>query len=146
MEMLTPPHLDDRPEAATLGVTVVTPFRGMLKVRDQLLTELVDWLDQRHVDTQGNFFLRLRTVDMNGPMELEVGVTEPTHPGDDRVRAGSLPAGSTPRSGSSCASLPRRLDARLDLPAIDAGCLDLPDKLIQPRASNRGRPSPRLDA
>jgi hypothetical protein len=93
MEILTPPHVDDRPEVATLGITVVTPFRGMLKVRDQLLAELVGWLGQRHVDAQGNFFLRLHTIDMDGPMELEVGIAAATHPGDDRVRAGSLPAG-----------------------------------------------------
>ncbi|TCC64081.1 hypothetical protein E0H73_06555 [Kribbella pittospori] len=93
MEILTPPHVDDRAEVATLGITVVTPFRGMLKVRDQLLNELIGWLDQANVEPRGHFFLRLLTIDMNGPMELEVGVTDTIHPGDDRVRPGVLPAG-----------------------------------------------------
>jgi hypothetical protein len=93
LEILTPPHVDDRLDVATLGITVVTPFRGMLGVRDQLLTELIDWLDRSHVEPRGHFFLRLHTIDMNGPMELEVGLTDAVHDGDDRVRPGVLPAG-----------------------------------------------------
>jgi hypothetical protein len=93
MEVLAPPHVDDRSEVATLGITVVTPFRGMLGMRDQLLAELIGWLDREKVETRGHFFLRLHTIDMNGPMELEVGLTDAVHRGDDRVRPGALPAG-----------------------------------------------------
>lgn len=93
MEMLVPPHVDERAEVATLGITVVTPFRGMLGVRNQLLTELIEWLGQAGVDADGHFFLRLLTIDMSGPMELEVGVTDLEHPGDERVRPGAFPGG-----------------------------------------------------
>lgn len=78
----------------TVGIRVRTPFRGMLGKRDELLAELIAWLDQQHVSDLGKFFLRLNVVDMEGTMDLEVGVTEVAHPGDDRVRPGSLPAGN----------------------------------------------------
>jgi hypothetical protein len=40
------------------------------------------------------FFLRLRVIDMAGPMDLEVGMMTPEKlPGDDRVRPATLPAG-----------------------------------------------------
>ena len=93
MDILTPPHVEHRPDIPTLGITVTTPFRGMLAVRDRLLAELVEWLNQAGVDTQGDFFLRLHTIDMNGPMELEVGIRGVTHPGDHRVQPGTMPAG-----------------------------------------------------
>jgi hypothetical protein len=39
------------------------------------------------------FFLRLRVIDMAGPMDLEVGMMTPEKlPGDDRVRPATLPA------------------------------------------------------
>jgi len=66
----------------------------MLAQRDELLAELIVWLDQHGITDLGTFFLRLNVVDMAGTMDLEVGVTEVVHQGDDRVRSGSLPAGN----------------------------------------------------
>jgi effector-binding domain-containing protein len=81
---------DDRP---SLGIRVVTPFRGMFAVRDQLMTELYAWADERAIK-YGHTFFRLHVVDMDGPMDLEVGVvTDEPAQGDDRVSAGVLPAG-----------------------------------------------------
>jgi effector-binding domain-containing protein len=72
----------------------VTPFRGMLRVRDDLLTELYAWLDTNAFTDVGPAFLRLHVIDMDGPMGLEVGVATPGRvAGDDRVRPGVLPAG-----------------------------------------------------
>jgi effector-binding domain-containing protein len=72
---------------------VTTPFRGMLAVRDQLLAELIEWLNQTRIGVRGPYFLRLHTIDMNGPMKLEVGIRDLIHPGDHRVKSGTMPAG-----------------------------------------------------
>ena len=73
---------------------MVTPFRGMLRVRDELLAELYTWLASHDIEPTGPFFLRLHVIDMEGPMDLEVGVVTTSElEGDDRVRPGVLPAG-----------------------------------------------------
>ena len=94
MDLLEPPRVVERPDADYLGIRVVTPFRGMLSVRNELIDELSAWLVQQGIDDVGMFFLRLHVIDMNGPMDLEVGVTT-SGPlaGDDRVRPAVLPAG-----------------------------------------------------
>lgn len=91
MDLIEPPRVVERPEMTTLGIRVVTPFRGMLHERDVLLQELIDWLgDNKH----GKFFLRLHVIDMNGPMDLEVGVITPERiEGSARVRPSTFPAG-----------------------------------------------------
>jgi len=94
MELLEPPRIVDRPRQDYLGIRLITPFRGMLSVRDQLIKELSAWLVTTGTDDVGLFFLRLHVVDMSGPMDVEVGVVTPTaQTGDARVRPGVLPAG-----------------------------------------------------
>jgi effector-binding domain-containing protein len=94
MEIVGAPNIVHRPETPYLGIRLVTPFRGMLSVRDRLLTELHNLVVERHVDVAGAYFLRLHVIDMKGPMNIEVGVMTTDRPeGDDRVRAGVLPAG-----------------------------------------------------
>ena len=94
MELLEPPRLVERPRQDYLGIRVVTPFRGMLSVRDELLKELSSWLAGHGADDVGPFFLRLHVIDMSGPMDVEVGVITPgALAGDARVRPGTLPAG-----------------------------------------------------
>ena len=89
MELIEPPQIVHRPRAATLGVRVVTPFRGMLKVRDGLIREIRSWLANHHIDA-GPLFMRFFV----GDMDLEVGaIADVTPPGDSRVRRGELPAG-----------------------------------------------------
>ena len=94
MEILDEPHVAERPETPYLGIRCVTPFRGMLSQRDKLLAELSDWLSRNDGAQAGPLFLRLHVIDMNGPMDLEVGaITEKPTNGDERVRPGLLPAG-----------------------------------------------------
>ncbi len=77
-----------------VGIRVVTPFRGMLKVRDELLRELRTWIEGSNAETIGHGFLRLHVIDMDGPMDLEVGYfTRRPCKGDGRVEPGSMPAG-----------------------------------------------------
>ena len=88
MDVIEPPRIVPRTQRESLGIRVVTPFRGMLRTRDELLGELPEWLKARGVDGSGPFFLRLHVIDMSGPMDIEVGVITPERlTGDDRVRA-----------------------------------------------------------
>ena len=50
MQIIQPPRVEQRPEKSCLGIRVVTPFRGMLRVRDELLTELYPWLASRGIE------------------------------------------------------------------------------------------------
>ncbi|MEV4347469.1 GyrI-like domain-containing protein [Actinoplanes sp. NPDC049596] len=102
MEILAGPAITELPERPTVGIRLGTPFRGMFAVRDELMRELYAWLDD-HGLKHGLTFFRLHVVDMEGQMEIEVGVVtdapvDPAaldQPGEDtgRVAAGVLPAG-----------------------------------------------------
>ncbi|WP_371404245.1 GyrI-like domain-containing protein [Kribbella sp. NBC_00662] len=94
MELLEPPRVVERPEQHYLGIRTITPFRGMLAKRNELLDELFGWLRESGTDDSGMFFLRLHVIDMAGPMDLEVGMMTPGRvAGDDRVQPSTLPAG-----------------------------------------------------
>jgi hypothetical protein len=93
MDLLAPPRLERRLRVPTIGIRVRSPFRGMLATRDQILAELVEWVEREELTDLGHFFLRLHVVDMAGEMDIEVGATGVDHRGDDRVRPGELPAG-----------------------------------------------------
>ena len=94
VEIIESARVEQRPERMYVGIRVVTPFRGMLKVRDELLRELRTWIDQSGVEPVGHGFLRLHVIDMAGPMDLEVGYfTHRRCEGDGRVQPGSMPAG-----------------------------------------------------
>lgn len=94
MEITQRPRTVSRRKAHTLGIRVITPFRGMLRVQGEIMKELLGWLDRRHIGGIGRFFVRLNVVDMKGSMDIEVGVTTSVAvKGDARVRTGVLPAG-----------------------------------------------------
>ena len=93
MEIVDGPKIITQPDRHCAGIRTVTPFRGMFAVRDRLMEELYAWSDGRAIG-YGQTFFRLHVVDMDGPMDVEVGVvTETPVQGDGRVRAGILPAG-----------------------------------------------------
>jgi effector-binding domain-containing protein len=94
VELVRPPRVELLPERPYVGIRVVTPFRGMLRVRDELLRELRKWVELSETEVVGHGFLRLHVIDMSGPMDLEVGfVTSERCEGDGRVRADVLPSG-----------------------------------------------------
>ncbi|BCB91236.1 GyrI-like domain-containing protein [Phytohabitans suffuscus] len=94
MDLIKPPRVERRPAVAYVGIRVVTPFRGMLRVRDDLMADLVAWLEGHGAGGAGPLFFRLHVIDMDGPMDVEVGaVTREPVAGGDQVRAGTLPAG-----------------------------------------------------
>ncbi|MFI6507872.1 GyrI-like domain-containing protein [Streptosporangium sp. NPDC050855] len=93
MEIVEGPSVSVRPDRHCAGIRVVTPFRGMFAVRDELMGELYERLDDRGVGFGPTFF-RLHVVDMAGSMDVEVGVvTDRPVEGDGRVTPGLLPAG-----------------------------------------------------
>lgn len=100
VEVVDGPAVVVQPDRPSAGIRVVTAFRGMFAVRDQLMDELYAWADQRAI-TYGHTFFRLHVVDMGGPVDLEVGVLtgeavegdSEAVEGDSRVRAGVLPGG-----------------------------------------------------
>ena len=85
VEIVDGPKIVTKPEIHYVGIRVITPFRGMLAVRDRLMNELFE----RDLPIAGPVFHRLHVIDMNGPMDMEVGavVDEPVDGG------GVLPAG-----------------------------------------------------
>jgi effector-binding domain-containing protein len=93
VEIIEGPAIVVLPERHCVGIRLVTPFRGMFAVRDRLMDELYSWVDERAI-AYGHTFFRLHVVDMDGPMDVEVGVVtgEPLE-GDGRVRVGVLPGG-----------------------------------------------------
>lgn len=94
MEIIAAPRVEFRPACWTLGIRTLAPFRGMLALRDQLWTELIDWLDANDVPYAGRLFLRFYVVNMTGTMEMEAGViTSERLSGNDRIKPGELPAG-----------------------------------------------------
>jgi hypothetical protein len=96
MEIIESARVEERPAIPYVGIRVITPFRGMLAVRDRLLAEARAEIKTAGIETVGYGFLRLHVVDMDGPMDLEAGyfTAGPTHIDHSRLRSGSLAAGS----------------------------------------------------
>ncbi len=94
MEIIRGPAIERRSAIPIVGIRVVTPFKGMLRIRDELLSELHAWTRQSAIDVVGYGFLRLHVIDMKGDMDIEVGlVTSAPVSHEGRVRSGVLPAG-----------------------------------------------------
>jgi hypothetical protein len=95
MEIVEPIRVEERPVIPYVGIRVITPFRGMLAVRDRLLAEARTGIKEAGIETVGYGFLRLHVVDMEGPMDLEVGffTSGPVRTDHPNLRRGSMPAG-----------------------------------------------------
>ncbi|MFZ1063507.1 MAG: hypothetical protein WAN30_08565 [Acidimicrobiales bacterium] len=96
MEIVSPARVEERPAIPYVGIRVVTPFRGMLAVRDRLLTEARAAIKEAGIETIGYGFLRLHVIDMDGLMDLEAGyfTAGPAHSMHPKIKHGSMVAGS----------------------------------------------------
>ncbi len=74
MEIIDGPRIVSGAEIPYLGIRSITPFRGMLVVRDQLLDEPFGWPAEHAITGHGTALFRLHVIDVEGPMDLEVGV------------------------------------------------------------------------
>ena len=88
------PGIDHRTARHSVGLRIITPFEGMFAQIDTLFKELRQWVNAHSFADQGPYFLRYHVIDMNGLMDVEAGfVVTAAHLGDERVKAGMLPAG-----------------------------------------------------
>jgi hypothetical protein len=96
MEIVESARVEERPAIPYVGIRVITPFRGMLAARDRLLAEARAEIKEAGIETVGYGFLRLHTIDMDGPMDLEAGyfTAGPANTEHLRLRPGSMAAGS----------------------------------------------------
>jgi effector-binding domain-containing protein len=92
--MISAPQIDERPERLYMGIRAIAPFRSMFAEVDKLLKELRKWVNAHGIAEEGPFFLRYHVIDMDGPMDIEVGFVVAEHlPGDERVKPDTLPTG-----------------------------------------------------
>lgn len=93
--MVGTPGVYERPDEHYMGIRVQTPFKGMFTVIDKhLFKELRAWMNQEGVEPSGTPFFRYYVINMEGEMDVEVGIPiAATLPGDGRVCPGVLPGG-----------------------------------------------------
>jgi hypothetical protein len=89
------PGVYERPDEHYMGIRTQTPFKGMFTVIDKhLFKELRDWMQQEGVEPAGLPFFRYYLINMEGQMDVEVGISVATAlPGNGRVCPGVLPGG-----------------------------------------------------
>ena len=94
MTTTTEPKIDERPSQPYMGIRRQTPMKGMGKQVEKMLKALAAWVSRSGVQAAGSPFLRYYVIDMEGQMDIEVGVpvTAPL-PEDGEVCPGELPAG-----------------------------------------------------
>jgi effector-binding domain-containing protein len=92
--MPSTPKIVERPDQPYLGITKNVTTQTIGAVLPPLVGEVFGWLDARGVRPAAAPFFRYHVIDMEREMEVEVGVPVAAPvTGDDRVRAGVLPAG-----------------------------------------------------
>ena len=91
---MTEPEIQRRAAQQYLGIAG-SITNGVPAFVDQAFPELFGWLREHAVEPAGAPFIRYRELDPAGePLEVEVGApVHDTPDGDERVRAGVLPAG-----------------------------------------------------
>jgi hypothetical protein len=93
--LVSKPKIDERPQELYMGIRIPTPFKGMFTVVDKhLFKELKAWMKQERIEPQGPPFLRYHVINMDGEMDIEVGIpVDQALPGNGRVCPGVLPSG-----------------------------------------------------
>jgi len=88
------PAVDTRSEKPYMGIRARVPMRGMSGAVTLLFKEMATWVKRHAIEPAGPPFLRFHVIDMAGEMDIEVGMpVAAAAPGDERVCAGTLPAG-----------------------------------------------------
>jgi effector-binding domain-containing protein len=95
MVKTTEPKLDNRSEQHYAGIrTQITMEEMSGDLIPQMIDEVMGWLGKKGVEADGAAFMRYYVINMPGKLDIEIGVpvAKPVT-GDDRVKAGVLPAG-----------------------------------------------------
>jgi effector-binding domain-containing protein len=92
--MLATPKLEQRTEQPYAAIRATPTMQTIGPTAGPLLGEVFGWLAERGVAPAGPPFFRYLVIDMDRELQLDVGVPveQPISP-DDRVHAGSFPAG-----------------------------------------------------
>jgi effector-binding domain-containing protein len=91
---MTEPQIEQRPAHPYLGIAGRIT-NGVPAFVDKAFPELFGWLGEHSIEPSGPPFIRFRELDTHGePLEIEVAApVDGEAQGDERVRAGTLPAG-----------------------------------------------------
>jgi effector-binding domain-containing protein len=94
MAIISGPKIDERADQPYMGIRTQTPMSGMSKVVTRLFKEINAWARKQGLESVKPPFLRFHVIDMEGDMDIEVGipVTAPLKEDGD-VRPGVIPAG-----------------------------------------------------
>jgi effector-binding domain-containing protein len=87
-------RVENRPDQQYAAIRTEVSMDGFGDLLGLLWGEVFGWLGVRGVDPAGPPLIRYNVIDMEGAMEIEVGVPVAARiEGDDRVTGGVLPAG-----------------------------------------------------
>jgi effector-binding domain-containing protein len=93
--MLSTPEAEQRSEQQYAAIMTTAAMDEIGPVAAPLIGEVFGWLARHGTEPAGPPLFRYLSIDMEGELELEVGVPVAQEvPADHRVRARSLPAGS----------------------------------------------------
>lgn len=89
------PHIEERAAQPYAGITASVSMQTIGAVLPPLVPEIFQWLAGRGIDPVGAPFFRYDVIDMDGALQMQVGVPVAAPvTGDNRVIADVLPAGS----------------------------------------------------
>jgi effector-binding domain-containing protein len=92
--MITEPKLEQRDQQHYVGIRTQVPMKAFKEVIPQLHSDLYTWLEKVGVAPIGAPFMRFHVINMEGNMDIEMGVPVASAvQGDDHVRPGVIPAG-----------------------------------------------------
>ena len=91
----TEPHLELQAAKPYVGIAASVPVAELPRELPELFAEVFSWLSQRGLEPHGPPLIRYLVTDMQRPLAIEVGVLVGSSDveGDDRVKAGLVPAG-----------------------------------------------------
>jgi effector-binding domain-containing protein len=88
------PKIQERRAETYAGIFRTATMDRLEATITEGLSDLFTWLKRHRLSATGSPFVRYHAVDMEGELELELAVPIASRlPGDDRVHAGTLPAG-----------------------------------------------------
>lgn len=92
--MTDTPQIQQRDAQPYAGIRTSVTMDGLAGAVDQAFPELFGWLAERGIEVAAAPFIRYLVIDMQGKLEVELGVPADVRTADGgRIRAGVLPAG-----------------------------------------------------
>jgi DNA gyrase inhibitor GyrI len=92
--MTQEPQVQERAAQPYAGIRTSVTMDGLSAAVDEGFPELFGWLADRAIEVASAPFIRYHVIDMQGELEIELGVPADVTAGDGgRIRPGVLPAG-----------------------------------------------------